>query len=247
MDQAEEIDQKLAQVPVDDEIKSLYQRVQDTEREHTEAQSEAYRLGEELERETSRLETLDAAIERLHEEISIKEKANKRILLSKQTNDVLEEFSAEMRKEIIEQICQRMPAYFNRISTKLRIEKIEIADDDFAIEMRKAGGQKIRLDELSTGEKQLYTIAVLWALKGISGAHLPVMIDSPLAPLDKSHRDNVVTDYFPHVGEQVILFSTDSEIDEEAYRKLRRSVSKSYILDHMKEEGYSTIKQGYFW
>ena len=49
---------------------------------------------------------------------------------------------------------------------------------------------------------------------------LPIIIDTPLSRLDSAHRDNIVNNYFPNAGEQVIILSTDTEIDKDYYRKL---------------------------
>jgi DNA sulfur modification protein DndD len=34
---------------------------------------------------------------------------------------------------------------------------------------------------------------------------LPIIIDTPLSRLDSTHRDNIVNNYFPNAGEQVII------------------------------------------
>ena len=63
--------------------------------------------------------------------------------------------------------------------------------------------------------------AVLWALAKTSGRPLPFMIDTPLARLDSNHRNNLVEKFFPIVSHQILIFSTDEEIKNQYYEKLK--------------------------
>ena len=40
---------------------------------------------------------------------------------------------------------------------------------------------------------------------------LPLVIDTPLARFDATHRNRLIADFFPSVSNQVILFATDEE------------------------------------
>jgi DNA sulfur modification protein DndD len=73
------------------------------------------------------------------------------------------------------------------------------------------------------------------------------VIDTPLGRLDGSHRENLLDRYFPYASHQVILLSTDTEIDEEAYERLRRHVGRSYRLEFDPATNATTVQRGYFW
>jgi DNA sulfur modification protein DndD len=93
----------------------------------------------------------------------------------------------------------------------------------------------------------VYAISMLWALGKTSRRPLPIIIDTPLARLDKDHRSLLAEHYFPHASQQVLILSTDTEVDEEYFDQLAPSVSKAYLLDFDSREGCTTASPGYFW
>jgi len=76
---------------------------------------------------------------------------------------------------------------------------------------------------------------------------LSIIIDTPLSRLDSTHRDNIVNNYFPNAGEQVVILSTDTEIDTSYYRSLRPRLSGAACLEFDQRQELTTFRQGYFW
>ena len=118
---------------------------------------------------------------------------------------------------------------------------------NFTVKLLNRGGRELRKAQLSAGEKQIYAIAMLDALARTSGRRLPVVIDTPLGRLDSQHRANLVTSYFPRASHQVILLSTDVEVDESFYRTLSPCVSHAFEIRYDNAEQASSLHQGYFW
>ena len=100
---------------------------------------------------------------------------------------------------------------------------------------------------LSAGERQLLAVSMLWGLGQAAGRPLPVVIDTPLSRLDSSHRRHLVERYFPRASHQVLLLSTDEEIDEELFEALSPTIGHMYHLTHDDAIGATSIKPGYFW
>jgi DNA sulfur modification protein DndD len=125
--------------------------------------------------------------------------------------------------------------------------QVEIDPYDFSVTLIGAGGEQIPQGELSAGEKQIYAIALLWALRQVSGRPLPVLIDAPLGRLDSDHRQNLVERYFPHASHQVILFSTDTEVDAEFYAAMQGNISHAYHLEYDQTQKTTRVSSGYFW
>ena len=89
---------------------------------------------------------------------------------------------------------------------------------------------------------------MLWGLARTSGRPLPVVIDTPLGRLDSDHRKKLIQNYFPNAGHQVILLSTDTEVDQGLYNQLEPHISQSYhlVYDHKKGHTKATA-DSYFW
>jgi DNA sulfur modification protein DndD len=127
------------------------------------------------------------------------------------------------------------------------VRRIEIDPRDFRVTLFDGQNRVIPKQQLSAGEKQIYAISMLWALGQVSGRPLPMVIDTPLGRLDSDHRGHLVERYFPHASHQVIILSTDTEIDQAYFRALGPAISHSCHLQFNAAEGRCVIDKGYFW
>jgi len=105
----------------------------------------------------------------------------------------------------------------------------------------------INKQNLSAGEKEVFAISLLWGLAKTSNYNLPIVVDTPLARLDSTHRNSIVTKYFPTAGEQVIILSTDTEVDQNYYKKLEPYITRVNHLLFDKYRELTTLEEGYFW
>lgn len=124
---------------------------------------------------------------------------------------------------------------------------IQIDPETCTVELTGLDARPLAASELSAGERQLLAVALLWGLARSTGQPLPVIIDTPLGRLDASHRGHLIDRYFPNASHQVILLSTDTEIDADALGHLHRAVGHSYRLEHDDTVGATTVEHGYFW
>src|SRR5439155_17558534 len=127
------------------------------------------------------------------------------------------------------------------------VESIHTDPATFAVTLYDAAGQAISRQRLSEGEKQLFAVAMLWGLARASARPLPAVIDTPMARLDAAHRQNLVERYFPHASHQVIVLSTDTEVDRHYYRLLQPAVARAYHLTYDDKSRATVAKEGYFW
>lgn len=126
--------------------------------------------------------------------------------------------------------------------------RVVIDVNTFGLSLCDLEGQFIPKHRLSAGEKQLLAIAFLWGLARVSDRNLPVAIDTPLGRLDSSHRTNLVERYFPTASHQVILLSTDTEVDKNEVERLRDAgaIAREYLLEYDSVD-QTVVKPGYFW
>ena len=129
------------------------------------------------------------------------------------------------------------------------INRVMIDSNSFSLSLYDNEGKLMPKNRLSAGEKQLLAISFLWGLARVSGRNLPIAIDTPLGRLDSSHRNNLVERYFPSASHQVILLSTDTEIDEKQVKLLRKNkaIALEYLLKYNSKKQQTTVKSGYFW
>ncbi len=126
------------------------------------------------------------------------------------------------------------------------ISRVELDPKSVTMRLLGSDGQELSARKLSAGERQLVALGTLWGLARASGRPLPVMIDTPLGRLDESHRRLVVERYLPAASHQVVVLSTDTEVDQAAYDLLRPYVGRTYTIEHDDPTGSSKVRDGYF-
>lgn len=180
-------------------------------------------------------------------EQSDKAKSDRRLGLASRTSKVLAAYESALVKQKTRALEKAFVDCFNRLARKEDLVRgVRIDDSTFQATLVDAHGDEIPKRLLSAGEKQIYAIAMLWALAKTSGRKLPVIIDTPLARLDSEHRANIIGRYLPEVSHQVIVLSTDTEVDIQVVAHLDKHVSHSYLLDYIRREGRTVAVPGYF-
>ena len=106
--------------------------------------------------------------------------------------------------------------------------------------------KKIELSRLSKGERQIFILALYWAIIMISGQDIPFIIDTPYARIDANHRKEISEKFFPNISRQVIILSTDEEINEEYYQIIHPYVAKEYLLSNDENINKTTVENKYF-
>ncbi len=171
-----------------------------------------------------------------------------KVHLAHRVQKVLDEYKANLIDKKVAQLQGAVSDCFNTLCRKKdALRKITIDPKDFSVTLYDKQNRSLPKTQLSAGEKQIYAIAMLWALAKTSGRPLPVIIDTPLTRLDSDHRKLLVHHYFPIASHQVILLSTDTEVDQSYFVELRRDIVHAYQLEFDPIESGTTITSGYFW
>lgn len=105
---------------------------------------------------------------------------------------------------------------------------------------------KVDIDEFSSGEKQIYILCLYWALLKSSEIEIPFIIDTPYARIDDTHRNNITSEYFSTISDQVIILSTNTEIDEKSYKIIKHKLSNEYLIEYDNKNKKTIQNKGYF-
>lgn len=205
-------------------------------------------MAEEAKALLARLSVAARQLDDLYTEIAESQEEERLTGLAQNAKDVLKEFSTRARIEKLKELESQFYTSFNGLARKEdRNLSIQIDPNTFEVVLIDDEGIILRKEELSAGEKQIFAISILEALARTSGRSLPVVIDTPLGRLDSVHRKKLVENYFPKTSHQVIILSTDTEIDYAFYEGLQGSISHSYHLVYNPETRSTQAEEGYFW
>lgn len=178
----------------------------------------------------------------------LKQKTNERVLRHAQAvENTLRSYREAVLRRNVERLSSLILESFKSITRKPKMfERIDISPEDYRLSLFDHEGNQVPSHQLSAGERQLLAVSILWGLSRASGRSLPAIIDTPLGRLDGHHRQKLVKNYFPKASSQVILLSTDKEIDAELREKLSRVTTHEYLIEYRHEQQSSEIYPGYF-
>ncbi|NFP90183.1 AAA family ATPase [Clostridium sporogenes] len=131
--------------------------------------------------------------------------------------------------------------YYN-VATNKELEEKVINDVLGSINL----STKVNINDFSNGEKQIYILCLIWAIIKSSGVEIPFIIDTPYARIDETHRISLTTTYLPNISKQVIILSTNKEIDTELYKVIKPYVCDEYLLLYNTTLRKTEVKNGYF-
>lgn len=246
--QLQKVEQDLLKAPAESILKPIFEQqnqlnqskgglTHERERLQTQERTVRFKLAEET-----------RALEKVVAKKTANKDAGNRVAQSTEIQKAITVYADKLTKAKIEELRTTVAKCFNMLSRKGDVIKsIHIDPSTFAVTLHDRFGNILPKDELSAGEKQMYAVAMLWGLSLTSGRPLPVIIDTPLGRLDSVHRRKLICNYFPKAAEQVIILSTDTEIDQQWYSELKPSLSHCYQLTSLPEENRTQIEHGYFW
>lgn len=242
------VERNLNRAPTDHILQPLLSQLADLHKERTELHAAGDELEEAVRSSGAEERLLQHKIERQRYQLSEARSTEARTRLTVKVQKAVSDFAIALRNQKINELRRHFHRCFGILSRKDDlIQDVEIAPDTFKVTFSDNAGRALDKAELSAGEKQIYAIAMLWGLALTSRRPLPFLIDTPLGRLDSDHRANLVREYFPFVSHQVVILSTDTEIDEVYFRKLLPHLARAYHLRFDEAAGETCIMDSYFW
>ena len=105
---------------------------------------------------------------------------------------------------------------------------------------------EISIDSLSKGEKQIFVMSLYWAMMKQSKCQLPFIIDTPFARIDTEHRTNIVEHFFKRLPGQLLILSTNEEINAKHMQAMSDSISNSFMLEFGEDKRTRIAENRYF-
>lgn len=244
----ESIERKISRMPSDEVMKPFLIKINSMNKKSGILESALKRQFDEIKYLKNKLDLLIREENSLGEKFKIQSHNIQQFHNLTRTNEVLIDFKKKLLINKLKELESSLTECYGFLSNKKDvIKKITINPKSFEVTLISKWDEVISKDQLSAGEKQIFAISLLWAILDTSKRSLPVIIDTPLARLDSDHRLNIIEKYFPVASHQVILLSTDTEVDKSFFNMLNGHISKAYQISFNKNGSYSNIIKGYFW
>jgi DNA sulfur modification protein DndD len=244
----QEVESRLGKAPDEEVISPLIGDLNELTENKGVVKSRLEELEEEISKAQTKLERKENEIENKLEQKSRVEGVSERADLASDVRDAVQDFREELARKKLRKLESKLSERYITLSNKGDFyDEIKIDEESLDISIKTIHANKKPHTELSAGERQIFATSLLWALAEISERPLPFIVDTPLGRLDNDHRDNLITNFFPEAAHQVIIFSTDTEVDDDQYRKLENHISQAYHLEYDEAEGRTIPSEGYFW
>ena len=176
-----------------------------------------------------------------------KSEAMRVIKIARKAQEVLDEFIKRLAIQKLEILKNNFEDMYNRLRrSDDPVRAIEIDHETWQIILLGDRNRPLEKRVFSAGMKEIYALALLWALAKTSGREIPIVIDTPVARLDTTNRRALFERYLPFAGHQVIVLSTDTEVDIKWAERLSPYLANQYRLDYNPETDSTIIRPGYF-
>ena len=218
----------------DELIKEIRKSKNDVETSIQNKEQEIRQCKENLGVLTQKMATVTKQITELSKVVSLDDSSEKKDKLAEQLIEELSTFLISLKQEKKFSLERRIKAILNSLMHKedfIGKVEVKVEGDDMDIGLYSVDGIEIQKDSLSKGEQQLYATSILKALVDESGIQFPVFIDSPLQKFDKSHATKIITEFYPQISKQVVLFPLlYKELTEDEYEVMKPLVNSTYLI-----------------
>ncbi|MBD8838445.1 DNA sulfur modification protein DndD [Paenibacillus sp. CFBP 13594] len=240
-----------------------------TQLETNDQASEFKELLERIEQKTKQAEQHNMMMEQIEFEIqALSESLHAKILQKEKVEDKIREYhKSEKSYEMTEKLLKVSQRFRERqwrkklddvaneavrmIDVLFRkkdfLKRIHIDHTTFELKLYNRMNQEISKERLSAGEKEMLMLTVILAMFRVSGWKLPFVFDTLMGRLDQDHKKSLIQHFIPRCGEQVLMFTTDSEITSEQFHVIEEITARCYTLEYNSSlESAVIVKDRYF-
>ena len=195
---------KLAAIPQGDRLAELLTQMQNYAGELASAEStyeSSKQTLDDLIGKKAHLEVkVNAANQRLSKDFRGLAHQEKAIAAGQRAREVLAIYKDRLLASKATWLSEMITSEFKGLMRKQRlISKVVVDPETYAVSIVGAGGHELPMERLSAGERQLLAVSVLSALIRERKGRFPVVVDTPLARLDRTHREALIRRFFAKV------------------------------------------------
>ena len=237
----------LHRAPDDEELEPIIEKIRLTEEKLGNFRKQLKDKLSELGSLEYKLDEVKREQDRITGRLRVIEKENRKFDLAEKSQLVLRSYVDSFVRIRLEELSDEIVNCFNSICEKEQLlTQAEIDPETFDVQLTDKNEEILNLDDFSMGERQLYGLSLLWALRKISGHELPLLIDTPIARLDQVHRKNFIEYYLPQVSDQVLLFATNFELDDQIINEFKPFVAHKFDLSFDEKDGSTNVSSDSF-
>jgi len=226
----------------DEIIKDIRRKKNEVESNIHKAELIIRQLHEELGTLNTEYATISKKVSELNKKVSLDDSDAKKDKVAEELINELASFLVSLKEEKKYSLERRIKSILNNLMHKEdfigRVEVV-IEGEDMDINLYNVSDSLINKESLSKGEQQLYATSILKALVDESGIQFPVFIDSPLQKFDKSHATKIITEFYPQISKQVVLFPLlYKELTFDEYEVMKPLVNATYLIKNDTTHSY---------
>lgn len=136
----------------------------------------------------------------------------RRSLAAEQYADLIDDVSATAAPDNLEQLSAAITAAYRAMAHKSVVQRV-LVDQEGRVALLDGAERDLQDLDASAGESHVFALSLMSALASLA-SDFPIIMDSPFARLDTTHRRNVI-EHFSSMGRQLILLVHPAELRPE--------------------------------
>lgn len=168
----------------------------------------------------------------LYKQIKIESKATRDKIKQSSIEDYINEYGEAHVNDLLRvSQCDSLDDFIKKYNGKRKVFNVNI---------------EFNKDTMSKGEKQVFIMALYWAITQLCNKEIPFIIDTPFARIDTEHRSHITEYFFKELKGQVIIFSTNEEITPEHMKVIGDDLQSKFIIENTDNKKTLIIDDKYF-
>lgn len=232
-----EMERQVSAIPAGEQLSDILNELNRLAQAQAQANERLAFVQKQVQEQKSLLEhvtvRVNAARARMSKDFQGNAHTRKALGAAMRSRAVLMAFKEQLLAAKAKWLSEKITEEFQALMRKQRlVTAVRVHPETYEVTIVGGHGKELPMERLSAGERQLLAIAVLSALIRERKGQFPVVVDTPLARLDRTHREALIRRFFAKVSHQVLVLSTDEEVEGTVFDAMAPFTSKAYQIDY---------------